>query len=318
MNNMEDFIYSRYVVNYSKKKKLEELLYAYESPADRNTSVNDSSLAALYMIARGKSIVGVMGKIIRQNLDFFNDVESVVDFGGGPGTFLFAISKFKTLTKYTNIEWSDAFIGVMNVLVEEFLSSLTPHTRVDSIRRDYLALESQDIPTNDLCVFSYTFCECDNFLDSISSLVANSNKVLIIEPGTSLGFNNIIQAKDILIEKGFSAIAPCTTANGFCTLRNSESDWCHFIARLDRSRIQKHLKKGMLGYEDEKYSYLLMSKYPIPSDGKRIISRPNNSKLRVSFDICSEKNNHIVITKRENKDKFKIAKKSIRGDLYSA
>ncbi|MCR4288998.1 MAG: small ribosomal subunit Rsm22 family protein [Candidatus Scalindua sp.] len=328
MNDMDDFIYSNYLVSYSKKTNLERLFCAYQSPAHRNTYVNDHSLAALYMITRGRSIIGVMDKIIRQHIDVFHDVESVVDFGGGPGTFLFALRKFKTLNKYTNVERSDAFIGIMNVLVEEFLSSSTPPIHVESISCNYLKLESQDVPINDLCVFSYTFCECDNPLVSISGLVENSNMVLIIEPGTPSGFNNIIQARDKLIEKGFSIIAPCTASNGFCPLRDSESDWCHFVERVDRSRIQRHLKNGVLGYEYEKYSYLLMSKSPIQSparpvrkalpggDGKRIISRPDCTKHSVSFDICSERNSHIVVTKRENKNEFKIVKKSIRGDLY--
>ncbi len=318
MDDIEEFIFSNYLVNDTKKKDLEDLFYAYQSPALRNTFVDDPGVAALYMITKGRSIMGVMEKIIRQNLDVFNDVESVVDFGGGPGTFLFALSKFKTLNKYTNVEQSNAFIGVMNVLVEEFLSSSVPHVHVDSISGNYIELESQDIPANDLCVFSYTFCECDNSLAGLSALVENSNMVLIIEPGTPAGFSNIIQARDKLIEEGFSAIAPCTASNGFCPLRDSESEWCHFIERLDRSRVQKHLIKGELGYEDEKYSYLLMSKYPIHLDGKRIISRPDITKYSVSFDVCSEKNGHIVVKKRENKGKFKIMKKSIRGDLYSS
>ncbi|MGR3218522.1 MAG: small ribosomal subunit Rsm22 family protein [Candidatus Anammoxibacter sp.] len=318
MNNMDDFIYSNYLVNYSKKKKLEDLFYAYQSPTYRNTYINDHSLAALYMIARGRSIMGVMEKIIKQHLDIFYDVESVVDFGGGPGTFLFALSKFKILNKYTNIERSDAFIGIMHVLVEEFLSSSIPHTCVDAVSCDYLKLKPKEIPPNDLSVFSYTLCECDNPLVSLSDLVENSNMVLIIEPGTPSGFNNIIQARDKLIEKRFNTIAPCTVSNGFCPLRNSKSDWCHFVERIARSRIQRHLKKGVLGYEDEKYSYLLMSKYPVHSDGKRIISRPNNMKHSISFDICAEKNSHIVVSKRENKNEFKIVKKNIRGDLYRA
>ena len=316
MNDMDDFLYANYLVNYSKKTNLEDLFCAYQSPAHRNTYINDNSLAALYMITRGRSIMGVMDKIISQHLDVFHDVESVVDFGGGPGTFLFALSKFKTLNKYTNVERSDAFIGIMNVLVEEFLASSIPHTHVDSISCNYLKLESQDIPVNDLCVFSYTLCECDNSLVSLSGLVENSNMVLIIEPGIPSGFNNIIQARDKLIEKGFSIIAPCTVSNGFCPLRDSETDWCHFVERVDRSRIQRHLKNGVLGYEYEKYSYLLMSKYPIHLDGKRIISRPNYTKYSVSFDICSEKSSHVVVTKRENNNEFKIVKKSIRGDLY--
>ena len=316
MNDMDDFLYSNYLVNYSKKTNLENLFCAYQSPSRRNTYINDHSLAALYMIARGRSIMGVMEKIISQNLEVFHDVESVVDFGGGPGTFLFAISKFKTLNKYTNVERSDSFIGIMNVLVEEFLSSSTTHTHVDSISCNYLKLGSQDIPTSDLCVFSYTLCERENSPVCLSDLVEQSNMVLIIEPGTPSGFKNIIQARDKLIEKGFGTIAPCTVSGGFCPLRDSESDWCHFVERVDRSRIQRHLKNGVLGYEYEKYSYLLMSKHPIHTNGKRIISRPNYTKHRVSFDICAEINSHIVITKKENKSKFKIVKKSIRGDLY--
>ena len=177
MNDMDDFLYANYLVNYSKKTNLEDLFCAYQSPAHRNTYINDNSLAALYMITRGRSIMGVMDKIISQHLDVFHDVESVVDFGGGPGTFLFALSKFKILNKYTNVERSDAFIGIMNVLVEEFFSSSNPHVHVDSISCNYLKLESQDIPTNDLCVFSYTFCECDNSLVRLPGLVENSNRV---------------------------------------------------------------------------------------------------------------------------------------------
>jgi cellulose biosynthesis protein BcsQ len=64
MNDMDDFIYSNYLVNYSKKKNLEDLFYAYQSPARRNTYVNDHSVAALYMITRGRSIMGVMEKTI--------------------------------------------------------------------------------------------------------------------------------------------------------------------------------------------------------------------------------------------------------------
>ena len=314
--DMDDFIYSNYLVNYSGKRDLADLFYAYQSPSHRNTYVNDHSIAALYMIARGRSIIGVMKKIISQNLEVFHDVESVVDFGGGPGTFLFALSKFKTVNKYSNVERSDAFIGIMNVLVEEFLSSSTTNTHVDSISCNYLKLGSRDIPTSDLCVFSYTLCECDDSLVCLSDLVERSNMVLIIEPGTPSGFKNIIQARDILIEKGFGTIAPCTVSDGSCPLSDSESDWCHFVERVDRSRIQRHLKNGVLGYEYEKYSYLLMSKHPIHTNGKRIISRPDYTKHSVSFDICSEERSHVVVTKRENKDKFKILRKSIRGDLY--
>ena len=89
MNEIDDFIYSNYLVNYSKKRNLEELFSAYQSPAHRNTHVNDHSVAALYMITRGRSIMGVVEEIIRQYPDVFHNVESVVDFGGGAGDISF-------------------------------------------------------------------------------------------------------------------------------------------------------------------------------------------------------------------------------------
>ena len=95
MNDLDDFIYSNYLVNYAKKKNLEGLFYAYQSPARRNTYVNDHNLAALYVITRGRSIMGVMEKIIRQHQDIFRDVESVVDLVEGRGHFFLLLVNLK-------------------------------------------------------------------------------------------------------------------------------------------------------------------------------------------------------------------------------
>jgi len=85
MSDMDDFVYSNYLVNYSKEKNLEELFYAYQSPARRNTYINDPGMAALYMIARGRPIMGVMEKIISQHPDIFQILSLLLILAEGRG-----------------------------------------------------------------------------------------------------------------------------------------------------------------------------------------------------------------------------------------
>ena len=162
MNDIEDFLFSKYLADPSKNKNLQELFYAYRSPSTRNTQVKEMDLAALYMIARGRPIMSVMAKIIKENLDFFRNVRSVVDYGGGPGTFLFALSDFIKIKQYTNVEWSREFITLSKTLAKEFLSPSNPDLMVDSICKNYLQLASKEIAEKDLSIFSYTLCESDD------------------------------------------------------------------------------------------------------------------------------------------------------------
>jgi ribosomal protein RSM22 (predicted rRNA methylase) len=76
------------------------------------------------------------------------------------------------------------------------------------------------------------------------------------------------------------------------------------------------LKKAELSYEDEKYSYLIFSREPLPAALSRIIRRPQINAGFVKLTLCGA--NEITqetFTKRD-KATFKAARKIHWGDRW--
>jgi ribosomal protein RSM22 (predicted rRNA methylase) len=96
----------------------------------------------------------------------------------------------------------------------------------------------------------------------------------------------------------------------------AKNDWCHFSLRLKRSKYHKYVKDSQLGYEDEKYSYLIISKEPSKKYISRVLRHPIRTKGNVELVLCKSgmalKEN---VTKKE-KEKYKIAKKIKWGDIF--
>jgi ribosomal protein RSM22 (predicted rRNA methylase) len=122
----------------------------------------------------------------------------------------------------------------------------------------------RDLPAHDIVVFSYVVGEIADAqgekLLRAAWLKARSLLVMI-EPGTPEGFRRVHGARALLLDSGAHLVAPCPhheTCPMFAT-----ADWCHFSARVERSAEHRRLKGGSLGYEDEKFSYVVASKQPI-------------------------------------------------------
>ena len=56
--------------------------------------------------------------------------------------------------------------------------------------------------------------------------------LVIVEPGTPRGFENILKAREQLIQWGGKMIAPCPHVKQ-CPMKDK---WCHFSVRLERTR----------------------------------------------------------------------------------
>ena len=145
--------------------------------------------------------------------------------------------------------------------------------------------KSLDLPQVDLVWASYTLSELKDPALLFSKLKQMSPKVLIfIEPGTPKGFDVIRLGREVFIEWGYHALAPCGH-NAPCPMPTG--DWCHFSKRIIRTKGHQRTKGASLPYEDEKFSYVILSKEKgeLPP---RIIKRPQKGKGHVHVDLCTK------------------------------
>ena len=140
-----------------------------------------------------------------------------------------------------------------------------------------------------------------------------TDTLLIVEPGTPAGWKRILHARDILIQAGAHILAPCPHARP-CPL--AAPDWCHFSARVARSRLHREAKGGTVPWEDEKFIYVAASRQPGLRAEARVIAPPRASKAAVTLKLCQDDGYAAdrVFAKRAG-DSFKIARRLDWGDI---
>jgi len=206
---------------------------------------------------------------------------TALDIGAGPGTALWAAA--------------DCWPGLADALLVE--ASPVFRTCGEELAAEVplpsLAWRSMDIATNDvdsaprdLVTLAYVLNELDpetrpQVLEPLWRLTADT--LIIVEPGTPAGWQRILAARRQLIEAGAHVIAPCPHAHD-CPLK--PPDWCHFAERVARSRMHRQAKGAEVPWEDEKFSYVALSRKPAMPAGPRVIARPRKASGRVTLKLC--------------------------------
>jgi ribosomal protein RSM22 (predicted rRNA methylase) len=108
--------------------------------------------------------------------------------------------------------------------------------------------------------------------------------LLIVEPGTTAAFAVVRRLREYLLTRGATTLAPCAHDRA-CPLRN---DWCHFPQRLNRPAFQRRAKEGSAGWEESKFSYAALARFPAdhPIWG-RLIHQPHPGKAGVTLTVSS-------------------------------
>lgn len=142
---------------------------------------------------------------------------------------------------------------------------------------------------------------------------ATKQILILVEPGTPQGFAVIKAARTHLLSQGGHILAPCTHSES-CPMTGG--NWCHFSASLPRTFTHQYLKQGSLGNEVEKYSYLIVSKTPVPRipNQGRVLGHPLKKTGHLLVDVCSESGFQRHTFSKRQGDAYKMAKELQWGD----
>ncbi len=274
--------------------------------------------ALAYAVARMPATYAAVHAALARTMAIIPHFEarSILDAGAGPGTASWAaLDVWPSLQRLTLI---DSNPRLLDLARELHGASRQTSLAADMVLGDFAhALERA--PNADVVMTSYALTELAPaaLTGVLSALWERADRLLVIvEPGTVNGFQRILQCRDVLIAGGAHIIAPCSH-EGRCALAH-DSRWCHFAARLARSRDHMIAKDASVPFEDEKFSYLVAGKgFADVARGRRILATPKVSKASVTLTLCAPDRPEERTIARRDKDAYKLAKRRDWGDIAS-
>ncbi|MFK0253207.1 small ribosomal subunit Rsm22 family protein [Streptomyces sp. NPDC090445] len=240
---------------------------------------------------------------------------SHVDVGGGTGAATWAVDATWDGPRTTTVlDWAEPALALGRELAG---ASGSPVLRSAEWRRAVIGA-GITLPEADLVTVSYVLNELTP--EARRAVVAEAARagqaVVLIEPGTPDGYLRIREARDQLIEAGLQVAAPCPH-DGTCPIEVGQ-DWCHFSARVSRSSLHRQVKGGSLAYEDEKFSYVAATRFPVEPVPSRITRKPQIRKGLVLLDLCGPQDEGLTrstVTKRHG-DLYKAARDAEWGEQW--
>jgi ribosomal protein RSM22 (predicted rRNA methylase) len=284
-------------------ESVQRLIADYRSgrPADEpllRNMVDATAYAAYRMPATHAAVAAVLGQLGPRI-----EPRSLLDVGGGSGAGTWAAL--------------DAFPGLQHVTVLDQVPEALKLGERMLPRADWRQWRlGEPLDAADLVLVSYVLGELTpeaqhTLVDEAGAAAAEA--VVIVEPGTPLGYRRILDARERLIAAGWTVAAPCPHQQA-CGMTGR--DWCHFSARVNRSALHRRLKDAELGYEDEKFAYVAVTRHPDETQG-RVVRHPAFRKGLVTLQVCSPDTTvgPTLVSKREG-PVYKAARDAEWGDPW--
>ena len=230
---------------------------------------------------------------------------TLLDVGAGPGTAMWATTTlWPALNGITLLERDEGMAALGKRLAT--CSPLAPVREAGWLSVDITG--AWVVPPHDLVVMSYVLGELSQatgltLLHKLWAVTAGT--LVIIEPGTVAGFLRIKQAREELLAAGARTIAPCPH-DRLCPM--GTGDWCHFAQRVERSRLHRYVKAGELSYEDEKFSFVALSRIPGTTINGRVIRHPQVRPGHIRLEVCAPEGLITTIATRKHREVFRRAR----------
>ncbi|WP_129843272.1 small ribosomal subunit Rsm22 family protein [Streptomyces sp. RFCAC02] len=242
---------------------------------------------------------------------------AMTDVGGGTGAALWAAhGVWPGLDSLTVVEQAPEAIALGRRLAT---AASAPALRSATWRRGLID-PAAPLPPADLVTLSYVLGELpeparEAAVSHLADAAGATGTVVLVEPGTPDGYERIAAARDVLIARGLTVVAPCPHDHA-CPVPRGR-DWCHFAARLPREDAHRRIKEGTLGFEDEKFSYVAASAVPHGRAGARVLRHPLKRKGLVGLRTCTADDGlaEVTVTKRQG-DLYRAARDTRWGDAW--
>jgi ribosomal protein RSM22 (predicted rRNA methylase) len=250
-----------------------------------------------YLLTRFPATQAAVARVFQEISAF--PIQSLLDIGAGPGTSWDAARQYWNLKQATFVEKDRDFVQIGKQMVPQAnwicndasAAALTPH---------------------DVVLFSYSWGEILNLPLLERAWQAAQQFLIIIEPGTPRGYESMLKGRDHCIGQQGKVYAPCPHSRA-CPWQNT-SEWCHFGVRLQRSAEHRQAKEASLSYEDEKFSYVILSKQAVPAPFSRLLKDPLKRKGHTLITLCTENGIEQKTITKKDKELFKSTKKLSWGD----
>jgi ribosomal protein RSM22 (predicted rRNA methylase) len=280
---------------------------AYRSGGCSAQAIQSKDDALAYALARLPATFAAVTSVLagfRQAAPHFVP-RTLLDVGAGPGTACWvAVGRFPGLT---GIQLVDDNAYLRRLALDLLSFSATPALRDAMYQQGSARQLLGAIASADLTIASYVIGEVpDDQLLSVADVLwsRTADTLVIIEPGTPAGFHRIRDVRSYLISQGGHVVCPCPH-DLECPLTGG--DWCHFSQRLNRSRDHRQVKGASLSFEDEKFSYVVLSRNkPAGRVGDRVLAPPQVTKAQIATKLCTPEGLVMDIASRRDRDAYKM------------
>jgi ribosomal protein RSM22 (predicted rRNA methylase) len=251
---------------------------------------------AAYLVTRMPATYAATYSALRELAGL--EVRSILDVGAGTGAASLAARAFFPEARITLLERDRTFADAASAWLPD------AEVRLEDVGR------ATALPRHDLVIAAYSTGE---FGAASARRMWDAAEIglVVIEPGTPRGFAVARRVRDELIAAGAHVAAPCP-AEGPCPVTGD--DWCHFAARVERSSLHRRIKGGELGHEDEKFSYIALTRQPAEMAAARVVRHPRHQAGLIVLETCAPEG---LKTERVGKrGEWKRARKAAWGDRW--
>ncbi|MEO7753401.1 MAG: small ribosomal subunit Rsm22 family protein [Terracoccus sp.] len=261
--------------------------YRAVAPADAAILASSAHVAA-YAAYRMPATHAALARLLGQLAPRLDEVDlaprTLLDLGGGTGAAAWAAAAaFPDLTAVTVLDQVDAALALGRDLVAE-----ATHPALRAARFERAVAGAWPQVRADLVTVSYVLSELSTAQQDrlTADAMARGRVVVVVEPGTPDGYARVLRVRSALLDAGWHLAGPCPH-EAACPL--GRGDWCHFVARTERSAEHRRIKGGELSYEDEKFAWVAATEPAtpvLPGAAARILRHPLKRKGLVEFQAC--------------------------------